>query len=124
MLPESVLNRHCGYRRSGSDAAIDCTTGATVFFAGLVAGGRRRRCSRVDHFQVQLDLRSERLSPGDAVHRARLVFGQLSDDDFVRSEPQVSWRPERRPDAHVTLAAGRPSPGSFSVHATCTHVKN
>jgi len=124
-------------RRSRSDAAVnrcfgsaltsdDSTAATTVLFAGLTAaaaihGGRRRRRrrGRIGNFQVQLDLRSERFPSGDAVHYTGLVLGQLPDGHFIRSEPQVPGRPECGPDAHVTLAAGHPSPGGLSFHSTC-----
>lgn len=98
---------------AGIVATVAAVRSAAVFAA--VAGRRRR----VGHFQVQLDLRSERLPPGDAVHRARFVLGQLPDDDFVRPEPQVPGRTKCQPDAHVTLSAGRPTPGSLPLHSAC-----
>lgn len=128
---ESILNGYRGHRgcSAGPDAAA--AAAAATSAAGLIATASTVRCSTVfavvagrrrcvGHFQVQLDLRSERLSPGDAVHRARLVLGQLPDDDFVRPEPQVPGRTECRPDAHVTLAAGRPTPGSLPLHSACS----
>jgi len=120
---ESILNGYRGHRGCGAGpddaaAAVGTTAGLiAVFDATTVVAGRRRS---VGHFQVQLDLRSERLSPSDAVHRARLVLGQLPDDDFVRPEPQVPGRAERRPDAHVTLATGRPTPRSLPLHSACS----
>lgn len=129
---ESISNGHRGHRGCSVGPDVDTvavtatgivadfgsatTVPATVFVDTTAVTGWRWR---VGHFQVQLYLRSERLSPGDAVHRARLVLGQLPDDDFVRPEPQVPGRTERRPDAHVTLAAGRPTPGSLPLHSAC-----
>jgi len=128
LVLESILSGYRGHRgcSTGPDddafatsAAGLVSTVATVHSSTVFAVfAGRRRC--VGHFQVQLDLRSERLSPGDAVHRARLVLGQLPDDDFVRPEPQVSWRTKCRPYAHVTLATSRPTPGSLPFHSTCS----